>query len=308
MHLMTLVICSAVLLVATAALFSFQVWNFRANFQRNTETMAQVIANNSEAAVEFKDESGASGVVGALKSDPAVISASIILSDGPMLAHYGQAEDALSRSQFSTNQAASFVGGELLVAEPIYAKGEGRVATLYLRSDYESTLENLLKFYGLLTGMVLIISFCLGVLLSRRLSRTITDPVLQLAKTAQIVGEQKDYSVRVVSEPRGDELGRLTDSFNEMLGRIERQDAELSLSQEKMEALIHSIDGIVWERTPGDLRFTFISRQSESILGYAPQAWLDQPDFWAGKLHPQDAAKAVETGRSLAAKGKSLRL
>ena len=65
MHLMTLVICSAVLLVTTAALFSFQVWNFRANFQRNTETMAQVIANNSEAAVEFKDEQGANEVVGA---------------------------------------------------------------------------------------------------------------------------------------------------------------------------------------------------------------------------------------------------
>ncbi len=305
MHLMTLVICSAVLLVATAALFSFQVWNFRANFQRNTETMAQVIANNSEAAVEFKDERGANGVVSALESDPAVISASIILSDGPMLAHYGPAEDALSRLQFSTNQAASFVGGQLLVVEPISAKGEGRVATLYLRSDYQSTLLNLLKFYGLLTGMVLVISFCLGVLLSRRLSRTITDPVLQLARTAQIVGEQKDYSVRVVSEPRGDELGRLTDSFNEMLGRIERQDAELSLSQEKMEALIHSIDGIVWERTPDSFKFTFISRQSESILGYQPQAWLDQPDFWAGKLHPQDAAKAVETGRSLAAKGKT---
>jgi len=305
MHLMTLVICSAVLLVATAALFSFQVWNFRANFQSNTETMAQVIANNSVAAVEFKDEHGATEVVGALNSDPAVISASIILSDGPMLAHYGQAEDALSRLQFSTNQPASFVNGELLVAQPVFAKSEGRVATLYLRADYQSTLLNLLKFYGLLTGMVLVISFCLGVLLSRRLSRTITDPVLQLARTAQIVGEQKDYSVRVVSEPRGDELGRLTDSFNEMLGRIERQDAELSLSQEKMEALIHSIDGIVWERTPDNFKFTFISRQSESILGYAPQAWLDQPDFWASKLHPQDAAKAVETGRTLASKGKS---
>ncbi len=305
MHLMTLVICSAVLLVATAALFSFQVWNFRANFQHNTETMAQVIANNSEAAVEFKEAAGAAEVVSALKSDPAVISASIILSDGSMLAHYGLPEDSLSRLQFSTNQASSFAGGQLLVAQPIEAKGEGRVATLHLRSDYQSTLLNLLKFYGLLTGMVLVISFCLGVLLSRRLSRTITDPVLQLARTAQIVGEQKDYSVRVVGEHRGDELGRLTDSFNEMLGRIERQDAELSLSQEKMEALIHSIDGIVWERRPGDLKFTFISRQSESILGYDPQAWLDQPDFWAGRLHPQDAAKAIETVRNLAALGKS---
>jgi signal transduction histidine kinase len=109
----------------------------------------------------------------------------------------------------------------------------------------------------------------------------------------------------VQGERRGDELGRLMESFNEMLGRIQIQDAELSLSQEKMEALINSIDGIVWERTPDCSRFTFISRQSESILGYAPQAWLEQPDFWARKLHPLDAVKAIETGQDLAAQGKS---
>ena len=133
----------------------------------------------------------------------------------------------------------------------------------------------------------------------------VTDPVLQLAQTAHIIGEKKDYSVRAVMDRRGDELGRLTESFNEMLDRIQSQDAALSLSQQKMEALIHSIDGIVWERTPDGLNFTFVSRQSESILGYEPQAWLERPDFWAEKLHPQDAVKAIQTGHDLAAQGKS---
>ncbi len=85
-----------------------------------------------------------------------------------------------------------------------------------------------------------------------------------------------------------------------MLGRIESQDAALSLSQQKMEALIHSIDGIVWERTPDTFRFTFVSRQSEDILGYDPQAWLAQPNFWEEKLQPQDAAKAMQTRREMA--------
>jgi len=123
-----------------------------------------------------------------------------------------------------------------------------------------------------------------------------------LAQTAQYVGEKKDYSVRAVVGSRGDELGRLAESFNEMLSRIQSQDAALSLSQQKMEALIHSIDGIVWERTPDTFRFTFISRQSQDILGYQPQVWLDQPNFWEEKLHPQDAAKAIRTGRDLAAR------
>lgn len=302
MHLMTLVICGAVLFVATATLFWFQVWNFRSNFQRDTVILSQIIASNSTAAVAFKEEEGASDVLNALKSDPAVISASIFLPDDSILAHYGPAEDSHSRLQFPP--MASFVGGQLLVTEPIYNKNDGRVGTLYLRSDYRSTLLKLLSFYGKLIVTVLVISFCLGLLLSGRLSRTITGPVLQLAKTAQIVGEQKDYTVRVATDRRGDELGRLMESFNEMLARIQSQDAELSRSRRKMEALIHSIDGIVWERAPDDFRFTFISRQSESILGYEPRAWLDHPGFWASKLHSQDAARAIETGRELAAQGK----
>jgi len=304
LHLMTLVICGAVLLVATIALLSFQVWNFRANFKQAAATMANVVANNSTAAAEFKEEAGATEVLSALKSDPAVISASLVLRDGSVLAHYKKAEDNKSLEQFPGHRQAEFVNGQLLVSQPIVMRGEW-VGTLYMRSDYQSTFLELLKFYGLVIGTVIIISFFLSVLLSRRLSQTITGPVLQLARTAKIVGEEKDYSVRVAGDRRGDELGSLMDSFNEMLDRIERQDAALSLSEEKMKALIHSIDGIVWERTPDNFKFTFISRQSESILGYAPEAWLEHPDFWSSKLHPQDAVKAITTGHDLAKEGHS---
>src|SRR5438477_12876424 len=89
----------------------------------------------------------------------------------------------------------------------------------------------------------------------------------------------------------------------EMLSRIQSQDAALSLSQQKMEALIHSIDGIVWERASDTFQFTFVSRQSEDILGYAPQKWLDNPNFWVEKLLPQDAAKVIQTGQEVAARG-----
>jgi signal transduction histidine kinase len=34
-----------------------------------------------------------------------------------------------------------------------------------------------------------------------------------------------------------------------------------------------------------------------------PQAWLDQLNFWEEKLHPQDAGKAIQTGRDMATRG-----
>jgi PAS domain S-box-containing protein len=301
MLLMTLLICGVVLCVAIAALFTFQVLNFRSNFERDTATLAAVIANNSTAAIAFKDEQAATEVVSALQAKPSVLAASLVLPDGSLFAHFGKAEDTAARSQFPPVGAYRFVNGHLLVTQPVKLKQE-LVGTLYLRSDYRRTFLELLGFYGLVVAGIMVVSTFLAAFLSSRLGRSITNPVLELAQTARIIGEKKDYSVRAAVGSRGDELGRLAESFNEMLNRIQSQDAALSLSQQKMEALIHSIDGIVWERAPDTFRFTFISRQSKDILGYQPQMWLDQPDFWEQKLHPQDAAKAIRTGHDLAAK------
>lgn len=302
MLVMTLLICGAVLCVAIAALFSFQVLNFRSNFQRDAATLAVIIANNSTAAMAFKDDKAATEVVGALKAKPTVVAASLVLPDGSLFAHYGNTEDAKELSQFPPAREYRFKGGYLLFTQPVELNQE-QLGTLYLRFDFRRTFLELLSFYALVILGIIIVSTGLAVFLSRRLGHTITGPVLQLAQIAQIVGEKKDYSVRASVSRRDDELGRLTGAFNEMLSRIQSQDAALNLSQQRMEALIHSIDGIVWERTPDTFRFTFISRQSEDLIGYAPQAWLDQPNFWEEKLHPQDAAKAVQTGHEMAARG-----
>jgi PAS domain S-box-containing protein len=302
LQLMTLVICGAVLLIAMASLFAFQVLTFRSNFQRDTTTLAVIIANNSAAAMAFKDEQAASEVIGALSAKPTVVAATLVLPDGTFFSAFGNREDAASLSRFPPPGASRFAAGQLLLTQPVLLKRD-RIGILYLRSDYQRTFLQLLKFYGQIIAAIIVVTAGLGVALSRRLSRTITDPVLQLARTAQVVGEKKDYSLRAAVTGRADEVGRLTDSFNEMLSRIQSQDAALSLSQQKMEALIHSIDGIVWERAADSFQFTFISRQSETILGYAPEAWLAEPNFWAGTLHQQDAAKASQTVRDLAAKG-----
>src|SRR5437764_1139405 len=96
----TLLICGAVLCIAIAALFTFQVVNFRSRFQSDTATLAVIIANNSTAAMAFKEDRTASEVIGALQAKPTIIAASLVLPDGSSLAHYGKAEDARSLSQF----------------------------------------------------------------------------------------------------------------------------------------------------------------------------------------------------------------
>src|SRR5947207_5968709 len=90
MLVMTLLICGAVLFVAIAALFTFQVLNFRFNFQRDTATLASIIANNSTAALTFKDPKGAAEVIGSLQAKPTVVAAYLVLPDGTVFARFGK--------------------------------------------------------------------------------------------------------------------------------------------------------------------------------------------------------------------------
>jgi PAS domain S-box-containing protein len=58
----------------------------------------------------------------------------------------------------------------------------------------------------------------------------------------------------------------------------------------------------VWESTPDTFQFTFVSRQSEQLLGYTPEQWLANPKFWHEHLHPEDARCAVQTRHDCAAR------
>jgi PAS domain S-box-containing protein len=65
-------------------------------------------------------------------------------------------------------------------------------------------------------------------------------------------------------------------------------------SQQKIESLINSIDGIVWECDFNTYEFTFVNKKAEEISGYPVSEWLDDPQFWADKIHPDDRTWAIE--------------
>ena len=290
MLVMTLTICGAVLFVSVTLLVWFQILNFRANFQRDTETLSAIIANNSTAALAFDDRKAAGEILGSLKAKPTVLCACLVNSGGVEVAHYGAQDDSEELQGFPPARQFLYTGGHLLYTEPVQLEGK-LIGHLYLRVDYRSVFLQLLRFYAVVMTGVLLVSVLLAINLSGRMQRFIADPVLNLADTARQIGEKKDYSVRSPMDGRGDELGVLAKAFNHMLSRIHRQDADLNISQQKLESLINSIDGVVWEWNPHDGAFTFVSQQSERILGYPPEKWLGNPKFWDSIVHPDDLVR-----------------
>jgi PAS domain S-box-containing protein len=63
--------------------------------------------------------------------------------------------------------------------------------------------------------------------------------------------------------------------------------------QRQHEALVESIDGIVWEADASTFNFTFVSHQAETILGYPVEKWLTDPNFWISHVHVDDRDWAI---------------
>jgi PAS domain S-box-containing protein len=82
----------------------------------------------------------------------------------------------------------------------------------------------------------------------------------------------------------------------------ERVEAALKEGQQQYESLVQSIDAIIVEHDGQASRVTFVNKPAERILGYPLEQWLDEPNFWADHLHPDDRDWAVKAKAQAVAK------
>jgi PAS domain S-box-containing protein len=287
------------LVLAGTALLGFQIKMFRADFARDLNAVANIVGANSTAAIAFNDPKAATEILQSLRAKDSIVSAILILPDGTVFASYGHHVGAPA---IAAEDRILFRDRDALMIEPVILDGN-QVATLNVVSDFRTVYTSLLKLVRWMLLIVAVVGIGVALFLSNWLQRFISDPVLRLTRTAQTVADHNDYSVRAHEETTA-ELGILTRTFNQMLGRIQQQDEAITLSQEKLEALINSIEGVVWECTPDNFHFTFVSRQSERILGYTPEQWRADPRFWHRHLHPGDAEQALQLCRDYSLAGK----
>ncbi|MCW9706552.1 PAS domain-containing protein [Fodinibius salsisoli] len=72
-----------------------------------------------------------------------------------------------------------------------------------------------------------------------------------------------------------------------------QQREKLTESRSRYETLIQSVNGIVWECDAQSLTFQYLSPKSKDILGYTPEEWLSEPNFWQDHIHPDDREKTI---------------
>jgi signal transduction histidine kinase/CheY-like chemotaxis protein/HPt (histidine-containing phosphotransfer) domain-containing protein len=125
-----------------------------------------------------------------------------------------------------------FEHNRLVAFESVMLGGE-KLGTLYLESDLKQLDTNLRQFAYIMAA-ILVGAWLLGLALASRMQGTILRPIANLGRAATIVSREKTYSTRAV-KLSDDDLGQLTDVFNEMLSEIELRDGELQHHRERLE-------------------------------------------------------------------------
>jgi diguanylate cyclase (GGDEF)-like protein len=221
------------LLLSAAALGTYEVVTFRRALAQKLTIIADIIGRNCQVALAFDRPKDAGEILGALAAEPAVEAAAVYDRTGRLFASYsplGTIRGTVPPAP--TPDGLRFEARALIVVRPIVLDDD-RLGTVYIRSGLGELLARLWVFAAVLLG---VLTGCglLALVVSVRLQRWITEPILDLARTARLVTSERNFALRAPSAA-GDEVGALIEDFNRMLGEIERQDTQLRENQEELE-------------------------------------------------------------------------
>jgi signal transduction histidine kinase/FixJ family two-component response regulator len=229
-----IVVTSIVALIVSGLSFIVYDQSFaRVELANELRSVAQIIGSNSTAALTFKDPDSAGEILSALTARPNVTAACIYGDDGKPFARYLRPDTSiLVIPEYSAIDQVRWLGDDFELFHSITLQGEA-VGAIYLRSDLRH-LEARRNRYAFILAMIVAVASMLTLAISFRLQRVISDPIVDLARTARVVSAEKNYKLR--AKQRGvDEVGLLIDDFNHMLSQIEVRDEQLGQHGENLE-------------------------------------------------------------------------
>ena len=234
--LLVLLAVSVALLLSCIAFVANDVHRIRESMVKQMTTLASVLGSNSTAALRSNDPETAAKLLASLKNHPAIEFACVYDASGHVFATHNQFDPWTKCPPAPTVFGYQHTDkGYLDVMHRIDHEGQS-IGTLYLHASM-GELQQQMSLYANIVAVVLCVSLGASLILSRRVQRVISQPVLKLAEAAQRISVERDYAIRV-TKSANDELGTLYDQFNAMLAQIQQGEAAVRQAHEELELKI----------------------------------------------------------------------
>ena len=208
---------------------SFIVYDQRTERRETVDELAvqaNIISNNSTAALIFNDPESTTEMLEALQAKPEIIAACVYDKGGRLFAIHRRADqqgfDFLPPTV--EGDGSHFSGDRVKLFRQITLDGE-TVGTVYLEASLDELHARLLRYIAI-TAVILLAALLVTFLLSASFQRIISEPIVCLAEIAKRVSAEKNYGLRAARRGN-DELGLLIAGFNEMLAQIQSRDQQL---------------------------------------------------------------------------------
>jgi signal transduction histidine kinase/DNA-binding response OmpR family regulator len=206
---------------------------FRADTVNELAALADTLGANTAASLAFDDQKAAREMLEALRAEHDVMGACLYDNHGKIFAEYRRAGlPPLFQMPSWRKDGAQFDQHSITLFRSVLLKSD-KTGSIAIVSDVS---EFRVRFweYTKISILVLFISTLLTYLISSRLLRIVSDPIVQLARIAARVTAEENYALRAI--PQGnDESGILVNSFNQMLEGIEQRDLALQNAKDELE-------------------------------------------------------------------------
>jgi signal transduction histidine kinase/DNA-binding response OmpR family regulator len=231
-----LAINTAIAVFTIALVFSIGTSITRYNDTRQQLlAMAEVVGENSRAALAFNDPDNARGMLQALRGKLEITRATLVEPSGRAFA---LVDFSNQRSQVNPALASviQLLFPTSLSVSYLITDGSSPVGRLELQAFQFQIWSDLLQSLALMVVIALGLS-TLAVYFGLRLRRIVTDPILGLAELSHRVSSERDYSLRATALGN-DEIGALVGDFNRMLAEIQARDEALRHERASLEARV----------------------------------------------------------------------
>lgn len=247
-----MVTCTAALLLYSAIHLLSEREEFREETMDSISCYAEMIGDNCRAALAFGDAEDAENTLKSLKAESSIVFACVYTKERKMLAGYQRTGLAYNISPPECGEEGYRFNGNYFKLFKQIKDDDDLIGTVYIQFDLSAGKTKLWLKAGTIALVVLVCSL-MAYLVSLRLQRVISGPLLSLAEVAKVVSEREDYSIRA-SKQSNDEVGTLIDAFNEMLEQIQERDSALTDAKTKLETRVRERTAelsLAYKRTEG---------------------------------------------------------